>query len=140
MQNGCTALHLSSQEGHFDVVHALIEANAHVNQRSKVNQLIHVDCTSSVSVCMLPVFTLHCCLCPFASFFPSRCLSHYCLLPMHLILPQLPAVSYPTLYIVVEIIKTTIFHVYYTGWLYTTLLSLHERPCGSSSAAAPKAC
>ena len=36
MQDGWTALHLTSQEGHIDVVRVLTEAHAHINQRSKV--------------------------------------------------------------------------------------------------------
>ena len=36
VQDGWTALHLTSQDGHADVVRVLIEANARVNQRSKV--------------------------------------------------------------------------------------------------------
>ena len=35
-QGGWTALHMSSQEGHVDVVRALIAAKAHVNQQTKV--------------------------------------------------------------------------------------------------------
>ena len=35
-QNDLTALYLSSQTGHIDVVRALIKAGAHVNQRTKV--------------------------------------------------------------------------------------------------------
>ena len=35
-QGGWTALHLSAQEGNFDVVYVLVEANAHVNQQTKV--------------------------------------------------------------------------------------------------------
>ena len=62
-QNGCTALHLASQNGHVYVVRMLIEANAHMNPQTKVMQPIHVECshTSSVS---LPLFL---CL---SSFFP----------------------------------------------------------------------
>ena len=37
VQNGFTALHMSSQDGQVDVVHLLLEANVHVNQRSKVS-------------------------------------------------------------------------------------------------------
>ena len=37
-----TALHMSSQEGHNDVVHALIKAGARVNQQAKVIQSIIV--------------------------------------------------------------------------------------------------
>lgn len=39
-QDGCTALHLSSQQGHIHVVHVLIEANARVNQKCKVMQSV----------------------------------------------------------------------------------------------------
>ena len=62
-QNGCTALHLASQNGHVYVARMLIEANAHMNPQTKVLQPIHVECshTSSVS---LPLFL---CL---SSFFP----------------------------------------------------------------------
>ena len=35
-QNGWTALHLASQEGHVNVVHVLTDANAHVNQQTNV--------------------------------------------------------------------------------------------------------
>ena len=35
-QSGWTALHFSSQEGHVDVVHVLIEACAPINQSDKV--------------------------------------------------------------------------------------------------------
>ena len=35
-QDGWTALHLTSQEGHEEVVRVLIKANARINQRSKV--------------------------------------------------------------------------------------------------------
>ena len=35
-QDGWTALHMSSQEGHVNVVHVLIEASAVVNQQTKV--------------------------------------------------------------------------------------------------------
>ena len=35
-QGGYTALHVSSEYGHVDVVRALIAAKAHVNQQSKV--------------------------------------------------------------------------------------------------------
>lgn len=37
-QNGMTALHAASQEGHADVVCVLIEANANVNQWCKVKE------------------------------------------------------------------------------------------------------
>ena len=62
-QNGCTALHLASQNGHVYVVRMLIEANAHMNPQTKVMQPIHVECshTSSVSLPLL--------LC-LSSFFP----------------------------------------------------------------------
>ena len=36
MQYGWTALHLTSQDGHEEVVRILLKANARVNQRSKV--------------------------------------------------------------------------------------------------------
>lgn len=44
-QGGWTALHLSAQEGHYHVVDVLIEANAHVNQQTKVWHIyvVHVD-------------------------------------------------------------------------------------------------
>ena len=63
-QDGCTALHLASQEGQLDVVRVLIEANARVNQRSKVMQPIHVECSYTSSVlfqlllCLLPFFLI----------------------------------------------------------------------------------
>ena len=46
-QDGAAALYVSSQEGHVDVVRFLIEANAQVNQQTKV-QIISVPYTSSV--------------------------------------------------------------------------------------------
>ena len=36
VQDGATALHLSSHEGHVGVVRVLIEAHAYVNQQDKV--------------------------------------------------------------------------------------------------------
>lgn len=42
-KDGMTALHLSSQEGEFDVVCALIEANAYVNLQTKVMQPLWVE-------------------------------------------------------------------------------------------------
>ena len=45
LQDGWTALHKASQEGQVDVVLVLIEANARVNQQSKVMQPIHVECS-----------------------------------------------------------------------------------------------
>ena len=44
-QNGWTALHLASQEGHVAVVRLLIEAHAVINQQSKVGPVIHYTCT-----------------------------------------------------------------------------------------------
>ena len=44
-QNGCTALHLASQEGHVAVVRLLIEAHAVINQQCKVGPGIHCTCT-----------------------------------------------------------------------------------------------
>ena len=46
-QDGWTALHKASQEGHVDVVRALIEANARVNQQTTV---------FNVSIAKLAVF------------------------------------------------------------------------------------
>ena len=40
-----TALHMSSQEGHVHVVHALIEASARVNQQTKVIESIIIECS-----------------------------------------------------------------------------------------------
>ena len=42
VQDGWTALHLTSQDGHPNVVRVLIEANARVNQRSKVTECMQV--------------------------------------------------------------------------------------------------
>jgi len=42
---------LSSQEGHVDVVRVLMEANAHVNQQTKVMQCVHVEHPYTSSVC-----------------------------------------------------------------------------------------
>ena len=36
-QNGVTALHIAAEEGNVDVVRLLIEAEVHVNKKSKVN-------------------------------------------------------------------------------------------------------
>ena len=44
-QNGCTALHIASQEGHVAVVRLLIEARAVINQQIKVRPGIHCACT-----------------------------------------------------------------------------------------------
>lgn len=41
VQNGWTPLHMSSQEGHVDVVSVLIEANAHVNQKTEVMKVVY---------------------------------------------------------------------------------------------------
>ena len=55
-QDGGTALHLTLQEGHVDVVRVLIEANALVNQHAKVVQpiCIHVECSYTNNV-LLPL-------------------------------------------------------------------------------------
>ena len=47
-QNGWTALHLASREGHVAVVHLLIEAHAVINQQDKVGPVIHCTCTVCV--------------------------------------------------------------------------------------------
>ena len=63
-QDGWTALHLASQEGHINVVRVLIEASAHVNQQTKVLQRVHVECSYTSSVllplllCLLPFFLI----------------------------------------------------------------------------------
>ena len=36
-QNGVTALHIAAEDGNVDVVRLLIEAGAHVNEKSKVH-------------------------------------------------------------------------------------------------------
>jgi len=43
-QDGWTALHKSSQEGHANVVHVLIEASAGVDQQTKVILYVYVEC------------------------------------------------------------------------------------------------
>ena len=44
-QDGLTALHLASQEGHVAVVRLLIEAHAVINQQCKVGPVIHCTCS-----------------------------------------------------------------------------------------------
>lgn len=36
LQDGCSPLHLASDEGHLDIVKTLIEAGANANQADKV--------------------------------------------------------------------------------------------------------
>ena len=68
-QGGWTALHLSAQEGNFDVVYVLVEANAHVNQQTMVRcmssthgvfVLLQVMCVfGSLLVSSLTISALH---------------------------------------------------------------------------------
>lgn len=43
MQNGLTALHLSSQRGYIDVIRVLIKAYSHVNLQDKVLSSLHME-------------------------------------------------------------------------------------------------
>ena len=83
-QNGWTALHAASQEGHVDVVHTLIDANARVNQQTtvldvsiaKLAVFICSDrrCPHTVSVYLSSVkFLLHFFCLPPCPPFPSCC-------------------------------------------------------------------
>ena len=45
-QDGWTALHLASQQGHVDVVRVLIAAKAHINQCSKVQLFVNASTIS----------------------------------------------------------------------------------------------
>lgn len=56
-QDGWTALHLASQEGHADVVRVLIEANAYINQQNKVIYSMHAEHMVELAVCII---TLQC--------------------------------------------------------------------------------
>ena len=55
VQDGWTALHLTSQDGHANVVRVLIEANARVNQRSKVMWYVQV---CSIHVVLVTLFQI----------------------------------------------------------------------------------
>ncbi len=56
IQNGCTALHIASRNGHFEVVIMLLKAKAAVNIKTSVS---YVDCAHHVlCVCTLNVSLL----------------------------------------------------------------------------------
>ena len=70
-QNDLTALYLSSQTGHIDVVRALIKAGAHVNQRTKVvnsNSICSYAIMHMISFICLCIFSLSSYLLPVLPF------------------------------------------------------------------------
>lgn len=56
-QDGWTALHAASQEGHIDVVRGLLKANPHINQQSEVMSITWLR-THNMSASWLPLLTL----------------------------------------------------------------------------------
>ena len=57
LQDGLSPLHMASQEGHLDVVKALIEAGANINQANKVSTHTYPCMTST------PVINTDLCKC-----------------------------------------------------------------------------
>ena len=87
-QDGYTALHSASQEGHVDVVRVLIDANAHVNQQTTV---------LNVSIAKLAVFICSNRLCPHTvSVYPSSV--HSCSIPFASLPALLPLLFFPSIH------------------------------------------
>ena len=115
-QDGWTALHMASQEGHVDVVCALIDANARVNQQTtlldvSIAKLAVFICSDRQCPHTLSVYpsSVHFCSIPFASlpalpsppvlsFYPSITMSHYpSSVPPQIHPPSFPSSCPPTL-------------------------------------------
>ena len=159
-QDGYTALHKASQEGHVDVVRVLIDANALVNQQTTVlkvsiaKQAVFIcsdrRCPHSVSVypssgssCSIPFASLPAFpSTPVLSFYSSITMFHHLSSapfkfthPFHPTHPlSLPPALPPS---VPPGLQCLCIH---TEREYSTLLGLIEWPCGNSSAAAPETC
>ena len=87
-QDGCTALHMASHEGQYDVVRVLIDANAHVNQQITV---------LNVSIAKLAVFICSNRRCPHTvSVYPSQLILVLLILPPSL--PSLPLLFFPSIH------------------------------------------
>ena len=157
-QDGYTALHKASQGGHVDVVRVLIDANAHVNQQTTVlnvsiAKLAVFICSNRLCPHTVSVYpsSVHSCSIPFASpfppvlsFYPSTTMPHHpSSVPPQILTPfpshtsSFPSSCPPTLPSSLSAIILLCIH---TEREYSTLLGLMERPCGSSSAAAPETC
>ena len=153
---------MASQEGHVDVVHVLIDANARVNQQTTVLDVSisklavficsHRQCPHTVSVypstvnsCSIPFASLPALpFPPVLSFYPSITMSHHpSSVPPHILTPfpshtsSFPSSCPPSLPSSLSAIILLCIH---TEREYSTLLGLMERPCCSSSAAAPETC
>ena len=153
------ALHKASQEGHIDVVRVLIDANARVNQQTtglnvSIAKLAVFICSdsqcphtvsvypSSVNSCSIPFASLPALPSPpVLSFYPSITMSHHPsstpLTPFPSHTSSFPSSCPPSLPSSLSAIILLCIH---TEREYSTLLGLMERPCGSSSAAAPETC
>ena len=153
---------MASQEGHVNAVRVLIDANACVNQQTTVLSVSiaklavficsHKRCPHTVSVypssvnsCSIPFASLPALPSPpVLSFYPSTTMSHHpSSVPPQILTPfpshtsSFPSSCPPSLPSSLSAIILLCMH---TEREYSTQLGLMERPCGSSSAAAPETC